>query len=369
MENRALRRSAGDERGFAALALVMVLVPLLFLVGSYLQTMSGRNSRLQLELKEERALMVAESGLDRAIYEGQTGVLMAGHLAEYQFESTMRGGGKFQTVCTYLGDDDKDNDNDGDRDEEDEDVFRAITVGTIDQSRRRIAAYLGFISSIPRVDGAVTLTSPTTTVDLGGSGLISGFNHTPGGGLVGSGDISGLSIAPPGTLAGLMAQVTGGERNQVVGVGGTPSLGVATSINVPELVAFARNAASVVLTNDRFQSNMGSAANPVIAYRQGDLRINSNHVGYGLLVVDGNITVNGNAIWNGIVICTGSVDCGNGSFTVNGGLILGPNSPFFRLRGTIQLNYSAVGVSYASGLVGRYSAFNGWQEIGFGTTL
>lgn len=357
-------RGGSGEAGFAAMALVIVLLPVLFLVGSYLQTMSGRNSRLGLEIKEEKAMLAAEAGVDVALYHSRLGALVAGHLASYDFAGTLGDGSSYSVRCIYLGDDDVDNDGDSAVDEPDEDVFQVITTGGVGTSQRRLAAYLGFTSFLPSVRGAVTLTSPSTTVDLGGSGLVSGFNVTLGGAAVGAGDMPGLAIAPPGTLAGLASEVTGGEAAQVVGAGGTPSLGLAPAFDVAQVVAFARNAASHVFTNDRLTSNVGSPTVPVIAYRQGDFRINSNHTGYGLLVVDGNIRVNGNATWHGVIVCTGEVDCGNGSFLLRGGLVLGPSSPQFRLRGSIQLHYSAQAVQLAERLMGRYVAFNGWQEIG-----
>ena len=65
------------ERGFATIALIILLVPLMFLVGSYVQTMSGRQQRLQLEIQEEQALLTADSGIDYALNVARNGLLVA----------------------------------------------------------------------------------------------------------------------------------------------------------------------------------------------------------------------------------------------------------------------------------------------------
>src|SRR5688572_32181310 len=99
-----------NQRGFAAIGLLVVLGPLLFLVTSYLQTMSGRSSRLQLDYIEERALLAAESGVDVAIFEARNGTLVAGHLAQFVFNGSLPSGDTYQVVAVYLGDDDENND-------------------------------------------------------------------------------------------------------------------------------------------------------------------------------------------------------------------------------------------------------------------
>src|SRR5262249_18009323 len=93
-----------DERqdGFAMLAIVVMVLPILFVIGSDLQTMSGRNSRLQLEVKEERAMLVAESGVDVALFAARSGVLVAGPHAVYHYTGTLAGGGSYTVTCTYL---------------------------------------------------------------------------------------------------------------------------------------------------------------------------------------------------------------------------------------------------------------------------
>lgn len=354
----------GGEGGFATLALVTILIPLMFLVGSYLQTMSGRQGRLQMEIREEQAMLTSEAGIDLALNEARRGSLMAGHLAEYDFAEELPGKSQFKVTCTYLGDDDLDNDNDFAVDESDEDVFRITTTGFAGQSARRVAAYLGFTSYIPTLTGAVMSTNPAMGITMSGTGFLHGENHDMTGTPTGSGDINGMAIASPGTIADLSAQLTAAEEPQIQGLGGTPSLGTTPAVNIQEIVDYARNGASVVITNANVNSTtFGSAAAPVLVFREGNVRFGGNTTGWGLLVVNGNVDLGGTFTWYGVIIVTGSVDAAVGTIKIYGGLMMGPSSPELKVTGTADIYYSSTGVAMAGSLAGRYVAFNGWQEI------
>ncbi len=49
-----------------------------------------------------------------------------------------------------------------------------------------------------------------------------------------------------------------------------------------------------------------SATNPMTVLVSGDLTINSNFTGYGLLVVEGNLTINADAGWKGVIMVVGT---------------------------------------------------------------
>src|SRR6185436_4696504 len=132
--------------GVAAVALVFVLVPLLCIVGAYMHTMTGRNQRLLLEVREEKAMLAAEAGIDYTLHQSRAGLLIAGPGAAYSYGGTLPDGSFFKVSCVYLGGDGISNDGDAQVDEADEDVFRVITTGYTQNSMRRVAAYLGFSS-------------------------------------------------------------------------------------------------------------------------------------------------------------------------------------------------------------------------------
>jgi len=353
-----------DEQGFAAILFVLILVPALIVIGSYVQSMSERNQRLLLETREEQAMLAAESGIDYALNEARRGTLVAGAGASYTFQDTLPNGSQFSTVCTYLKGDGLDNDSDGSVDESDEDVFRVVSTGSTQNNRRRVAAYLGFSSYLPDLEGAITVTNRDVSISIGGAARADGRNYTLLGALTGSGNTLGIAITPPGDEDDLDAELTSSEESRVLGVGGSSSFGEADPIDVAELLDFARNSASVVITNTNVSSvNYGSAASPVVAYREGDVRIQGNSQGWGLLVVNGTLRLAGTFNWYGVILCTGTIECGAGTARVHGGMVQGPAGAAITLTGTIDARYSSAGVDLATRLTGRYVAFNGWQEI------
>ena len=111
------RNERENEAGFATIALVLVLVPMILVIGSYLQTMTERNQRLGLEIREEQAMCAAESGIDYALNEARRGTLVAGVGRQYTFTGNLTEGSSFTTTCVYLKGDSLDNDSDGAVDE------------------------------------------------------------------------------------------------------------------------------------------------------------------------------------------------------------------------------------------------------------
>ena len=229
-----------SDSGVAAVALVFVLVPLLCIVGAYMHTMTGRNQRLLLEVREEKAMLAAEAGIDYTLHQSRAGLQVAGPGASYDYRGTLADGGVFKVSCVYLGGDGVSNDGDAQVDEADEDVFRVITTGYTQNSVRRLAAYLGFASDLPSLAGAVTVTNPNIAINIGGSGRISGLNHNLNNTIAAAGHTYGLTMSPPGTVAHLNSELTGGERANVTGLGLPPSIGPGLAMQVQAIVDEAR---------------------------------------------------------------------------------------------------------------------------------
>jgi hypothetical protein len=346
--------------------LLVILVPLLVLVGSYLLTMSGRNSRLQLEVREERAMLLAESGVDVALHEARLGTLVAGPMATYDFAGSLPNGDRYEVRCTYLGADGVNNDawtGDTSVDEADEDVFQVVSTGTSGAGQRRVAAYLGFSAFLAAPGSSITVLNQNPNVRIAGSAQVAGRNYDLTGALVGSGDTFGISIAAPATTANLLATMTAGEQAAVTGGLGVD--GTFTQAEVDEIVAQSRDAAQIVVTNGVVPTaTWGSTSGPqYIVYREGNLRITGNSTGAGLLVVNGDLTIRGTFTWYGVVIVTGQFACGSGTARIYGGAVIGEAGDDLDLRGTIDIRYSAPAIDLAVDLTGRYVAFNGWQEI------
>jgi hypothetical protein len=108
------------------------------------------------------------------------------------------------------------------------------------------------------------------------------------------------------------------------GAGGTPSvengyesLGetMGTPIGLKALIDAIRAAPGAnVYGSNPGSIAMGSSASPVIDYVEGDLTLNGNPQGYGILVVTGTLSMGGNFLWHGVVLVVG-----DGIANFNGG--------------------------------------------------
>ena len=159
------------ERGVVLVAILTVLVRLVLLVGAFASTMLGHNSALQTELDQEIALLAAEAGVDEAIHEGRIGALTDGA----RITRDLGWGQTFDLDATYLRSDARDNDSDGDIDEEDEDVFQVVVSGRYRGATRRLAAYLGPVPLLPRMDAAFSTQDPSISIRLSGVRRYGGF--------------------------------------------------------------------------------------------------------------------------------------------------------------------------------------------------
>lgn len=354
-----------DDDGFVLIVLMTLLVPMILVVGAFSTAMLGKSNELRTELDRERALLAAESGIDEAIFHGQTGALTKTSPA---WSRSLGNGASFEVTPTYLGADGQDNDGDGIVDvplDPDEDVFQVVVVGSYRGWSRRVAAYLGPVPLLPTITTAIGVQNPSLDITLNGSSQISGNDTTMAGVATGS-SVAGLSIAPPGTTADLAAQLTGGEELRVVGAGGSPSLGTTGTYDLNDIVDVLQNVADIVLTSNRYSSyNFGTGvpSDPHIAFRSGNVKFAGNSQGAGIMVVTGDLTVTGTFRFDGVVIVLGDILNASGTMDICGAILQGPSASELRCGGTADIVYSSDAIALANSISGRYVAFNGWQEL------
>src|SRR5688572_5909728 len=113
------------EDGFVAIIVILLMIPLLLIVGTFLHTMTGRNSRLRVEVSEEQALCAAEAGVDVALHRARIAALDDG----MTLTEVLPRGSMFEAVISHFGSDGLDNNSDGAVDEIDEDVYRVVSTG------------------------------------------------------------------------------------------------------------------------------------------------------------------------------------------------------------------------------------------------
>jgi hypothetical protein len=349
--------------GSALMMLLLLLLPLAMVLGGFAMAMQGRDNRLNDEFARERCFWAAEAGIDDAIHKAGAALLpigapMNGNLGE---------GLTYVVTATDLGTDGVDNDGDGTPDEADEDMLEVHSVGRYRSIEREVVVWLGRTSFLPPLNGAVTISSPSTDIRLTGTPRIDGNNYNLNG-APGDPALSqvGVSIMTPGTTGQLQSHLSGNEGSLILGRGGPPSLGTGPSINVLELADQARNAANMVLTNGTYSSfSFGNAPAGIgyVTYRDGDVHFAGNTRGAGILVVTGDLRVTGNFRFDGVVIVLGSFECGGGTADIYGAMVMGPAAGLVRNSGTFRLRYSDEAIRFANRASGRYVAFNGWQEL------
>lgn len=364
ISRRETQLNCADESGYALVAFVALLVPLIGIAAAAMMTMGSRTDRLGAEIRNERALLAAEAGFDSGIYGLNTGALS--HATTYQ--RTLPGGASFALAVDNLRLDGIDNDGDGKIDEHNEDVYQLVVRGVHGWGVRRIAAYVSPDSAMPKAESALALQSTGTDVALLGSSLIDGRDHELDGSLGNpSLDVEGLSIATPGTVAHLNTIVTGAEEAKVTGAGGTPSLGVAASTDVNALVAQLLPLVDNTLTGTVYTDYIygdASLGTAMISYRNGDVKFAGNSRGAGVLIVSGDLEMDGNSRFDGIIIVLGELKLTGSGPRVFGSVMMGPASPRVRIVGGGQIVFSQIAVEIAEheSRFGGYKA-RGWQEL------
>lgn len=352
----------GADGGFVLLVFMVTLIPLLLVAATYTQTMIVNGHEVGSELDHELAFLAAESGIDDAIFKGQTGQLHHG----VSYTRDMGNGVSFKVEPTHLTEDLNDNDGDSEVDEPDEDVFQVVVTGRYRNMTKRVAAYLGPVPLVTSITNAVTMTNPTISIDLRGTARVSGINVDMTGKPIGSGDVPGLAITDPNAVSYLMSELTPSEQSQVLGLGGPPSIAKADDIDLGEMVAQVQNTANLVLTSSKYANydfGDGPGGKFNVIYRDGDLEFAGNSHGAGVMLVKGSLEMKGNFRFDGIVIVLGDVTNSAGTALIQGGLIIGAGGNLLQLKGTADIRFSTTVISSANASSGKYVAFNGWQDL------
>jgi hypothetical protein len=365
--------TSDEQSGVILIALLAAVLPLVLLVGASTTTMTTRNKGLLYDIRQTKALLAAEAGVDEAIFRSANGNL--NH--EEPFSRIFTNGQSFTVEPVHLGSDGIDNDADGDTDEMDENIFELIVTGAFGDARRRLAAYLGPLGDLPKIDGAVTITHPKVDIDfknrLGYDPILTGIDRnmdgTPGGN-----DTAGLVIENPGTIPDLEAEINSYEEPLIQGVGGAPSLKeVSNGYDFDAIAEQAQNSANIVLTTRTYHDvDWGNADTDDynIIFRKGRLEVFGGR-GAGILVATGEIELEDGFRWDGLIISTHGheleleSDANKGRVEVYGAMVVGPKCKELELEGDVGMYYCQEVLQKLNLLVpsSRYIGFNGWQEI------
>lgn len=194
----------------------------------------------------------------------------------------------------------------------------------------------------PAIGQAVGLRVPNVDFSMTGSPSIDGRNH----------DINGALLAPSANDKPGVGVIHQPDTTDVLGyaskINGTKDVIYDTTIADPaQFVGEYINAADRTYPTGVYGSNMtwGSAASPQIVYANGDVKFNGNIEGWGILVVNGNLTLAGTFKFHGLVVAYSdfSIDVtfATGTPDVIGAVLMaGVANSDYVMKGNSNVSYS-----------------------------
>jgi hypothetical protein len=120
----------------------------------------------------------------------------------------------------------------------------------------------------------------------------------------------------------------------------------------------------------------GSVTDPITLYYDGQLQVTGDTVGYGILIVDGDLELLATLDWNGIILigtCTtcGCTTCpgglvGSGTIITSGAVLIGNSTvaaSTSEFTGNATLQYSCQGIDIANGAFNNTFAMTSWRTV------
>jgi hypothetical protein len=151
---------------------------------------------------------------------------------------------------------------------------------------------------------------------------------------------------------------------------GTPANPIAGTWDIPitDYINQLKGTAKITITADENGATYGSATNYTVCYSDtsNPLNINGltfqNVTGYGLLLVDGDLTLGGNVDWNGVILVTGVLTLNGGGgindINIKGAVLAEQTVP---LNGNIDIVYDTCKIN--SSLYSQTRKVVSWRRI------
>ena len=235
-------------------------------------------------------------------------------------------------------------------------VFRVVATAT--DSSNALATVDTFVikttPTLPSV-GAVYV-DPDVALDLKGNSFkIDGNDYTAAGVLDATkppmpGISTEIGDSAGENLTNLLAQIPAKNYNQILGLGGTPSLKETGKLDLDALFDGFKSVKTKDFTPGTYTSpTMGKIDGMEISYVSGNLQISGNGKGAGVLVVDGSLEVTGQFTYYGLVMVRGDVKFSGGGAGIHtwGSVMVGESltavdpSGDMTVTGTADLRYSS----------------------------
>ncbi len=361
MEPRMLI-SNRSRRGNALLLALGATTTLIVAAGTLLVAVTQERTGTEQSVVNAQARDASTSGAEDAL------AILDGNANWTGSFQSAYGGPLADVAVAAWGTDGVDNDGDGSADEADEDVFVGVTsIGRVNQqldgngalverasrsADSRTEVVLQRTSLNLFADQAVYVDDAAASFKFSGTAfLISGndtnLDGTPGPGAAKPG------IGTVGDPAGIKSQLKANQKPNVIGLGGAPSVANVGDIDMPATMDALKELATLVFNgpDDSYSGDLGDFDDQVavITHAKGDLKLNGNTSGCGILIVDGDVDFNGNFDYAGIIYVSGAVrfNGGGGGKNLRGALFtLGAvTGNDVTINGSVDLRYSSEAIT------------------------
>jgi hypothetical protein len=163
---------------------------------------------------------------------------------------------------------------------------------------------------------------------------------------------------PPGdNQAALLAQTPADVHDQLLGLGGAPSIGEVPHLDFDGLFEFFKTLQMQTVSPGIYDSNtqpsLGNAKSGDfrITYVEGSFSLTAKDLGAGVLVVDGDLKMTGQSRFDGLVLSRGNVELVGGGNRIHlfGSLMIGGTE--FKLTGDTDVFYSTEALDMVESLM------------------
>jgi hypothetical protein len=243
-------------------------------------------------------------------------------------------------------------------------AFMDVTHTSIVQAA---ADKLGFFP----VDGAMYVAADAVVkVKINGNITVSGYDHDINGNILNNGnDLPGIAVDNQQAVDIIKTNISGSA--DIEGAGGTPSVHVVNNgIDWEEYALDVESNPDIIINKSSDLSglpNLGTVSQPKTTFVNGDILLNSNLTGCGILVVNGNIKINGDFTYRGIIIAYKDSEIKtelNGNGKVYGAMIVAGESANLAIsNGNFKLLYSQESLNNVAGLLKakRFKILSWWE--------
>lgn len=355
-------RPSRSRKGNALLLALGATTTLVVAAGTLLVAITQERAGTEQSIVNAQAQDAATSGAEDALAALESNSNWTG-----TFQSAYGGPVADVTVVAWASDGD-DNDGDGAVDEADEANYVGVTsVGRVNQlldgggnlveraSRHadsRAEVILQKTQLNLSANQALYVDDAAAQFKISGTAFLISGNDTNLNGTAGPNPAK-PGIGTIGSPTGIKNQLKANQKPNVVGLGGAPSVATVTDIDLTATMDSLKSLATIVFSdaNNSYSGAIGDFSNKVaaITHSKGNLQLNGNTSGCGILIVDGDVTFNGTFDYAGLIYVAGSVrfNGGGGGKNLRGALFaLGAVSgEDVTINGSVDLRYSSEAIS------------------------